>query len=239
MKARKQIPALQPLQRYDAARLVVECAQFGLFDPSRWQELNFADQKPRLKSVIQMHTEYYQRWFNTSGGEYGDIFLNEIDYELAEQSYTDEEFNSARSRARVITSAEKLKVQRNAELLFKPKLRERYRGSYLEEVYHDIGSKFPGGPGRAKVSFMAPRSNVGRHIDLDSTLVVKVHIPLVTNDECFFYVGNPEQKLHMPADGTAQILNIGLPHRVENNGDQARFHFIMNVYQQDLNALSV
>lgn len=237
MKTRKQISPLEPLKRYDINVLVSECLQLGLFNTPRWEELNYAGQRPRFKSVIDMHTSYYQRWFNTAGGEYGDVFLNEIDYDLAEREYQDEEFNSPRSRAKVITSAEKLKVQRNAELLFKPQLRAMYRGTYLESVYRDIGSQFPGGPGRIKVSFMAPGSEVKRHIDMDSTLVLKVHVPLITNDDCYFYVGNPEQKFHMPADGTAQILNVGLPHRVENNGSTDRFHLIMNVYQQDLNAL--
>lgn len=239
MKIRKQIPALQSLKQYDVNQLISDCLNLGLFDTSRWAELNFGDQPPRLEQVIDMHTKYYQRWFNSAGGEYGDVFLNEIDYELAESNYEDEAFNSPKSRARVITSAEKLKIQRNAELLFKPLFRERYRGTYLESVYHDIGSQFPGGPGRAKVSFMTPNSSVGRHIDADSALIIKIHIPLITNDDCHFYVGNPEQKFHLPADGMAKILNVGLPHRVENFGASDRFHFIMNVYQQDLDALPV
>jgi hypothetical protein len=229
---RKDIPPYQIVGKYDYSRLINEIKTLNLLDRSIWSKINFGEDENNLfEQVATKHSDYYSRWFGFAEHTYKDLFLNEIDYELL-NSTSDEDFQSQKSRARVITDQKKLRNQRNAEFIFKPKLKSLFNGTYLEEIYKDIGSKFLGGSGRIKIGWMAGNTEVKEHIDADSALILKVHIPLVTNNNVKFFVRfkGETQEHYMPADGTATLLNVGIPHRVVNESNQDRYHLIVNVY---------
>jgi hypothetical protein len=57
---------------------------------------------------------------------------------------------------------------------------------------------------------------------------VRLHIPILTNSRCFFET--EEGEVHMPADGNGHFVHINRRHRVRNEGDQDRFHLVMNVW---------
>lgn len=233
---RKLIPPIQHIGSYDIERLLIDCNKLNLFDRSIWHSINFdTDHNKAFYELANKHSEYYSTWFAFSSNQYQDLFLNELDYDLI-NSFSLENFHSRRSRVRVITDESKLKNQRNAEYIFKPMLKSIFQHTYLEKVINDIGSKFPAGWGRVKIGFMAANTEVKEHIDADSKLILKVHVPLITDPSVIFYVryNNEIVSKHMIANGDAYLLNVGLPHRVENFSNKDRFHLIINVYNNSV-----
>jgi hypothetical protein len=231
---RKDTLPVQIVEKYNYEIIINEISALNLLDRNYWDGINFGqDIDNKFRQIALTHSNYYGRWFNFKNKQYQDLFLNEIDYTLINK-INDEDFTSRRSRARVVTDMQKLREQHNAEFIFKPQLKKQFRNTYLEEVINDIGSRFAGGSGRAKIGWMAHGTVVGEHIDADSSMVLKVHIPLVTNPEVKFYVKYKEtlQEYHMLANGTAYLLNTGLPHSVKNNGINDRYHLIVNVYNR-------
>jgi hypothetical protein len=229
---RKEIPPFQIIGQYDHARLLAEVESLNLLDTSTWADINFSDDTNKsFQKITEKHSAYYTRWFEFKQKLYADLFFNQIDYDLI-ATESKEDFHSAKSRARVITDASNLRKQRNAELIFKPVLKPMFQGTYIEEVYKDIGSKFVGGPGRIKIGWMGPNTEVKEHIDGDSALILKVHVPLVTDPRIEFVSKFKGESVrhHMPSDGSATLLNVGIPHSVVNPTDVDRFHMIINVY---------
>lgn len=229
---RKEIPPYQKIGEYDYTRLYNEIYQLNLLDRSKWQNINFGDDSDnKFEYIATKHSRYYSKWFGFSTNTYKDLFLNQIDYNLI-NSHTDEDFHSKKSRVRVVTDSEKLQKQHNAEFIFMPKLKSMFHKTYIEEIYKDIGSKFNGGAGRIKIGWMAGNTTVKEHIDADSAYILKVHIPLTTDPAIKFFVKFKGEifEHHMPADGTATLLNVGIPHSVENNSNIDRYHLIINVY---------
>jgi hypothetical protein len=55
----------------------------------------------------------------------------------------------------------------------------------------------------------------------------RIHVPIVTNKECIFSVGDESKNLK--AGQIWVIDNVGRYHSVENNGTQDRVHLIMDV----------
>jgi len=229
---RKEIPPYQYVGKYDHLRLSNEISQLNLLDRSRWHNINFIeDVDNKFENIATKHSRYYSRWFGFASETYKDLFLNQIDYDLI-NSQSDEDFHSKKSRARVVTNSSKLRRQNNAEFIFMPRLKPMFQGTYIEEIYKDIGSKFSGGAGRIKIGWMAGDSEVKEHIDGDSAFILKVHIPLVTTPTVKFFAKFKGEiyEHHMPADGTATLLNVGIPHRVVNTSSIDRYHMIINVY---------
>lgn len=229
---RKEIPPYQYVGKYDYNKLYSEILQLDLLNRSLWHDINFGeDITNKFEDIATKHSRYYSRWFGFLSETYKDLFLNQIDYDLI-NSQSDEDFHSKKSRTRVVTDSNKLRKQNNAEFIFMPQLKPMFQGTYIEEIYKDIDSKFSGGAGRIKIGWMAAETEVKEHIDGDSAHILKVHIPLVTDSTVKFFVKFKGESCehHMPANGTATLLNVGIPHRVENKSNIDRYHLIINVY---------
>jgi hypothetical protein len=81
---------------------------------------------------------------------------------------------------------------------------------------------------RLRLSFLKPHSSIYWHTDSSpSHYAVRLHIPLVTNEKCFFEYEN--EKLHLKADGSAYMIRVNKKHRYSNSGDSIRYHLIMDV----------
>ena len=82
---------------------------------------------------------------------------------------------------------------------------------------------------------MAPGHSIKPHIDYNTTYSIRVHIPIITNDQSFMCVKNKDgiQKMHMPADGSVYFLNTGMTHWAENNGDNGRIHLVISLNGQE------
>lgn len=233
---RKEIPPFQKIGQYDIARLREEIDSMDLFNLSKWHAINYKNDPNNLFfDISTKHSSYYKNWFDFENLNYRDLFLNEIDYDLI-TSKSEESFDTVKSRTRVVRDRILLRKQNNSELIFLPVLKPQFKNSYIDHIYNEIGSMFDGGPGRIKIGFMGPHSQVKSHIDADSALILKVHVPLQTNDNVIFksLYKNSIHEYNMKADGSAILLNVGIPHSVENNSSDDRFHLIINVYVQKL-----
>ena len=58
-----------------------------------------------------------------------------------------------------------------------------------------------------------------KHIDYDW----RYHVPIMTNTNCFLEYEN--EKIHLPADGHAYIVNAGFMHSFSNGGLTPRYHY--------------
>jgi hypothetical protein len=84
-------------------------------------------------------------------------------------------------------------------------------------------------PRKARIIRLSPKSSSLWHQDgSENFYQTRLHIPLVTNPGCFFEtkVG----KFHMPADGNAYLVHINQQHRVYNDGDLPRLHFVTHAW---------
>lgn len=83
-------------------------------------------------------------------------------------------------------------------------------------------------PYRARVIRLSAGMASSWHRDApNSTYAVRLHIPIVTNEGCFFETRSGRE--HLPADGSAYFLYVNNEHRVVNEGTADRFHLVMDV----------
>lgn len=83
-------------------------------------------------------------------------------------------------------------------------------------------------PYRARIICLTAGQSSIWHSDAPSHIyAVRLHIPILTNEECFFET--KEEREHIPADGSAHFVYVNREHRVVNNGKTDRFHLVMDV----------
>ena len=88
-------------------------------------------------------------------------------------------------------------------------------------------------PRRSRIICLEPGSELKWHQDgLASQYQVRVHIPLLTNENAFFET--QEGRFHMPADGDGYLVHTNLFHRATNYGTTPRFHFVSFVWDRHL-----
>ncbi len=64
---------------------------------------------------------------------------------------------------------------------------------------------------------------------IDGRLSVRLHIPIETNEQAWFEISG--RRYHMPADGSAYLVNTSRPHRIGNEGRSPRTHIVSVIYQ--------
>jgi len=86
-------------------------------------------------------------------------------------------------------------------------------------------------PRRARIIQLMPGASSVWHQDGSKRFYqARLHIPLVTNDGCFFET--EDGRYHMAADGSYYFVHINKMHRVVNNGSTVRYHFVVHVWDQ-------
>jgi hypothetical protein len=80
---------------------------------------------------------------------------------------------------------------------------------------------------RAMLARLRPGCRIARHRDAHPSFAVahRIHIPLVTNPDVFFIVGNERVE---PRTHFAFELNNAMSHEVTNTGQAVRIHFIFD-----------
>ena len=73
-----------------------------------------------------------------------------------------------------------------------------------------------------------PESEAYWHQDSDGAQVFRLHIPIETNDQCYFDYQN--ERHHLAADGSLYLIDVGKLHRAVNNSNTDRFHIIADAY---------
>lgn len=89
---------------------------------------------------------------------------------------------------------------------------------------------------RAILVKLPSKKSIPTHIDygLGLNIPKRIHIPIQTNEECFFTVG--EETKNLKRGELWEINNDKKVHSVENNGDTDRIHLIVDwVSNSDLN----
>lgn len=82
---------------------------------------------------------------------------------------------------------------------------------------------------RIMLAKLAPQSEIGKHIDKAPAAQVphKIHVPLVTNAQCFFHVN--DQSFYLE-EGKAYEVNNNKLHWVTNGGETERIHLIFEYF---------
>ena len=98
-----------------------------------------------------------------------------------------------------------------------------FKGTYVEEVYNIVRSKF--NIGRMRFLMKPPRSCLSWHRDPERRL----HIPIITN------VGNimviEDTAFHMPSDGAAYITDNTKYHNFFNGSEVERVHLVSTLIE--------
>jgi len=103
----------------------------------------------------------------------------------------------------------------------------------ITKPYGYTNGEFP----RIMFAKMPAGAKIKRHIDAAPAAKFphKIHVPLFTNDEVFFYVETSSRKthkLHM-VEGYGYEVNNNTYHWAENNGDKDRIHLIFEYYNEN------
>jgi hypothetical protein len=84
-------------------------------------------------------------------------------------------------------------------------------------------------PRRVRFLMLLPGGTTAYHRDYPDWLYgVRLHVPIVTNTNCFFEVD--EGRAHLPADGSAYFLKVNRMHKAYNEGETPRVHLVADVY---------
>ena len=98
-----------------------------------------------------------------------------------------------------------------------------FKGTYVEEVYNIVRSKF--NIGRMRFLMKPPRSCLSWHRDPERRL----HIPIITN------IGNimviEDTAFHMPSDGAAYITDNTKYHNFFNGSECERVHLVSTLLE--------
>lgn len=99
---------------------------------------------------------------------------------------------------------------------------------YLKEVMDQIEA-LGFYPCRARITKLAAKTRLDWHRDgHDGEYAARLHIPIITNPQVIFET--EEGPSHLEADGSAYLLRVNRMHRVLNDGDDPRYHLIMNIF---------
>lgn len=80
---------------------------------------------------------------------------------------------------------------------------------------------------------LGPQSEIKEHVDNDTSYedgFFRIHIPIITNSEVYFYV---DQKLVPMKMGECWYANFQLPHSVQNKSSQPRIHLTLDCIRNE------
>lgn len=78
---------------------------------------------------------------------------------------------------------------------------------------------------RTRIMVARPKSSYSVHKDYSPRL----HLPLITNDQCYFVFKDPAKFIHMPADGKTYWVDTRREHTFMNGSTDNRLHLVMIV----------
>ena len=102
-----------------------------------------------------------------------------------------------------------------------------FTGTYIEEVYNLITSKYK--LGRVRFLMKPPRSCLSWHRDPE----MRLHIPIITNEGCKMVI--EDTSFHMPANGNGYITDNTKYHNFFNGSEFDRVHLVATVLDHGCN----
>tara|TARA_B110000444_G_C18542818_1_gene456550 strand:+ start:44 stop:628 length:585 start_codon:yes stop_codon:yes gene_type:complete len=100
-----------------------------------------------------------------------------------------------------------------------------FTGTYIEEVYNLITSKYK--LGRVRFLMKPPRSCLSWHRDPE----MRLHIPIITNEGCKMVI--EDTSFHMPANGNGYITDNTKYHNFFNGSEFDRVHLVSTIITKD------
>ena len=127
----------------------------------------------------------------------------------------------------------KSKVNESAELQDTDLLSDQ-RFTIVKEVLKKIPSTFE----RVRLMKIKANSGIGKHSDkidkdfgLEDGKIVRIHVPIKTNDQVEFYLWEGREKLTNYLEvGHYYYVDVRAPHAVTNNSDVDRIHLVVDTY---------
>lgn len=106
-------------------------------------------------------------------------------------------------------------------------------GSYLEEVISLFSPV-----GQTKVMRLKAGTSLPEHTDIHPywDKRIRIHIPIITNTGVLFHCDG--ETVQMEA-GSCFVLDNARPHSVENNGDEDRYHLVIDITLENLQELVI
>jgi hypothetical protein len=121
------------------------------------------------------------------------------------------------------TNVEEQRLEPVQEHLY-TELCPEFKGTYIEEVYNQITSKFK--LGRVRFLMKPPRSCLSWHRDPE----MRLHIPIITNVGCKMVI--EDEAFHMPANGDGYITDNTKYHNFFNGSEVDRVHLVATVLKK-------
>ena len=106
------------------------------------------------------------------------------------------------------------------------------------KVIRDVMRMIPAEFERVRLMKIKANSSIGKHSDkidkdfgLEDGNIVRIHVPIRTNDQVEFYLWEKREKLtNYLQVGHFYYVDVRAPHAVTNNSDVDRIHLVMDVY---------
>jgi len=106
------------------------------------------------------------------------------------------------------------------------------------KVIRDVMKMIPAEFERVRLMKIKANSKIGKHSDkidkdfgLEDGNIVRIHVPIRTNDQVEFYLWEKKEKLtNYLQVGHFYYVDVRAPHAVTNNSDVDRIHLVMDVY---------
>ena len=106
------------------------------------------------------------------------------------------------------------------------------------QVINDVLAKIPSTFERVRLMKIKANSGIGKHSDkidkdfgLEDGKIVRIHIPIRTNDQVEFYLWESREKLTNYLEvGHYYYVDVRAPHAVQNNSDVDRIHLVVDTY---------
>ena len=231
---RKQLPGLVKVEYNDTAQIVED---MKVVDVDKFVSINLA-RSTEFDTYPLAHRAVYDTFFKSKdeGSLASDLY---VQYTFSEQ-------------APRTASAELL--SKSGETV-KSRLRRLQEDSphYIPETddskYSDLTDECPDSVkklvdlikstgdtvSRVRLAGVAPGHNILLHRDHDPTKLIRLHVPITTNDKCLVSCENKQHEIvsaHME-EGGLYVLNTGRRHAVSNDSDEWRVHLLIDVRGQN------
>jgi len=231
---RKQLPGFLKLPyRFDMDKLLTAFEKFN--DPNLYNDLDASNPDSAYGDFYNSKTklDHLKKFADTSedvaqGSKfYRQLSLTEFDGERPERKLDND--NS------VTTYRKSTKVGDPAYQAVMDERRYTRRKDICTGYWNDVLDTFKAPVTRTRFAYMAPGHSIKPHIDYNTTYSIRVHIPIITNQDAVMCVKDKigVSRIHMPADGSVYFLNTGLTHWAENNGNEGRTHLVISLNGQD------
>lgn len=252
MKKRHELPLMAKLNfKIDIDRLKREFFDLGYDDWSIYNGLNYDKNQEDGLIVRRVLLEYFlnddekkERENNliAEGGEaYKMLCLTEFngDPEEASRNLAEKVKNSNIDPRTFARRMEKISDPNHPEYvpIADEKLydkRNEFCQGYINEVM-DLIEENIGHVTRSRFAVLRAGEEIKPHLDINTDKAVRIHIPLITHEDCVFGLENKKGSIenHMPADGGVWFINQGFRHWVKNNSSVDRVHLVFVVTGQN------